>query len=237
MSERAKAGMHDELEAMLAFQEAGAEVFDYGNNIRAGAEDAGLARAFDIKGFVPLYVRPLFLRRKGPFRWVALSGDPADIAATDEAVLAAVPHDEDLRRWSRSRQERVQFQGLPVAHLLARIRRARQGRPSVQRAGSQRKGKGAHRHRARSPRLRLGGFTQPRDRRHERRLGRDRRLGHPERAGSIRRRARAGFSFHHGGGVGIGNSLHAGMGRRRRRDPRSGSAGSSVCSRAIRAWA
>jgi urocanate hydratase len=95
---RAQASMAEELEAMLALQEAGAEVFDYGNNIRAGAKEAGVERAFDVVGFVPKYIRPLFCVGKGPFRWVALSGEPSDIAATDDAVLEAVPHDPDLRR-------------------------------------------------------------------------------------------------------------------------------------------
>jgi urocanate hydratase len=111
---RAKASMAREVEAMLAFKAKGAEVFDYGNNIRACAVEAGATRAFDIPGFVPAYVRPLFCVGKGPFRWVALSGDAADIAATDEAVLAAVPHDPDLRRWITMARERVKYQGLPA---------------------------------------------------------------------------------------------------------------------------
>ncbi|HEX7665382.1 MAG TPA: urocanate hydratase, partial [Polyangiaceae bacterium] len=110
---RAKASMAEEVTAMLAMKAHGAEVFDYGNNIRACAVEAGCEHAFNIPGFVPAYIRPLFCEGKGPFRWVALSGDPADIAATDEAVLAAVPNDPDLRNWITLAKERVKFQGLP----------------------------------------------------------------------------------------------------------------------------
>src|SRR6478735_8822913 len=106
--------MAEEVEAMLAMKRRGAEVFDYGNNIRACAVEAGCKNAFDVVGFVPAYIRPLFCVGKGPFRWVALSGDPADIAATDEAVLQAVPGDADLRRWIELARERVTYQGLPA---------------------------------------------------------------------------------------------------------------------------
>ncbi len=112
--ERAKASMRLEIEAMLAMQKAGAEVFDYGNNIRTCALEAGEARAFDIPGFVPAYIRELFCQGKGPFRWVALSGEPDDIAVTDRAVLECVPNDPDLARWIRLAQERIRFQGLPA---------------------------------------------------------------------------------------------------------------------------
>ena len=99
---------------MLEMRKAGAEVFDYGNNIRTCAKEAGSEHAFDIPGFVPAYVRELFCQGKGPFRWVALSGDPEDIAATDRAVLEAVPHDEDLARWISQASEKVAFEGLPA---------------------------------------------------------------------------------------------------------------------------
>ena len=111
--ERAKASMAEELDAMLAFQKKGAEVFDYGNNIRAGAVEGGCANAFDVKGFVPLYIRPLFCEGKGPFRWVALSGDPEDIAVTDACVAEIMKDDVDLQRWMTMAKERVAFQGLP----------------------------------------------------------------------------------------------------------------------------
>ncbi len=113
---RARAGMAIHCEAMAAFADRGAEVFDYGNSLRAGAVDGGLARerAFSYPGFVPAYLRPLFCEGMGPFRWVALSGDPADIAATDAAVRRAFPDDDGLQRWLRLAAERVPFQGLPA---------------------------------------------------------------------------------------------------------------------------
>jgi urocanate hydratase len=113
---RARAGMAVHCEAMAGFVDAGAEVFDYGNSLRAGAVDGGLARerAFSYPGFVPAYLRPLFCEGMGPFRWVALSGDPADIAATDAAVRRAFPDDDGLQRWLRLAAERVPFQGLPA---------------------------------------------------------------------------------------------------------------------------
>jgi urocanate hydratase len=99
--------------AMVGFADAGAEVFDYGNSLRAEAQLGGFDRAFDYPGFVPAYVRPLFCEGKGPFRWAALSGDPADIAATDKAVLDLFPDNEPLARWIRQAQDKVAFQGLP----------------------------------------------------------------------------------------------------------------------------
>ncbi len=100
--------------AMVGFKDAGAEVFDYGNSLRREAQLGGFERAFDYPGFVPAYIRPLFCEGKGPFRWAALSGDPADIAATDRAVLAEFPEDEALARWIRMASERIAFQGLPA---------------------------------------------------------------------------------------------------------------------------
>lgn len=100
--------------AMLAFQQRGAEVFDYGNNIRQRAFDHGVTDAFNFPGFVPAYIRPLFCEGKGPFRWVALSGDPQDIYRTDEAILELFPEDEHLRRWLELAREKVPFQGLPA---------------------------------------------------------------------------------------------------------------------------
>jgi urocanate hydratase len=99
---------------MVGFMDAGAEVFDYGNSIRGEAKQAGYARAFDFPGFVPAYIRPLFCEGKGPFRWAALSGDPRDIAATDRAILELFPGNEPLARWIRMARERVAFQGLPA---------------------------------------------------------------------------------------------------------------------------
>jgi urocanate hydratase len=100
--------------AMVGFLDAGAEVFDYGNSIRGEAELAGYTRAFDFPGFVPAYIRPLFCEGKGPFRWAALSGDPKDISATDQAILDLFPQNESLARWIRLAEEKVHFQGLPA---------------------------------------------------------------------------------------------------------------------------
>jgi urocanate hydratase len=113
-TERARASMARHVEAMVGFLDAGAEVFDYGNSIRGEAQLAGYARAFDFPGFVPAYIRPLFCQGRGPFRWVALSGDPRDIAATDAAVLRLFPDNEPLARWIRAAGERIAFQGLPA---------------------------------------------------------------------------------------------------------------------------
>ncbi|MFI7697568.1 urocanate hydratase [Nonomuraea sp. NPDC049480] len=113
-TERARTSMARHVEAMVGFRDAGAEVFDYGNSIRGEARLAGYARAFDFPGFVPAYIRPLFCEGKGPFRWAALSGDPADIAATDRAILELFPENEALARWIRKAGEKVHFQGLPA---------------------------------------------------------------------------------------------------------------------------
>jgi urocanate hydratase len=99
---------------MVEFQDRGAEVFDYGNSIRDEARKGGYDRAFEFPGFVPAYIRPLFCEGKGPFRWAALSGDPADIAATDRAILELFPDNERLHKWITMAQEKVQFQGLPA---------------------------------------------------------------------------------------------------------------------------
>ena len=108
---RSMASMAVHVRAMLSFQERGAVTFDYGNNIRAQAQAAGVANAFDFAGFVPLFIRPLFCEGKGPFRWAALSGDPADIRRTDQAILELFPGDAALRRWITMAQAKVPFQG------------------------------------------------------------------------------------------------------------------------------
>ena len=102
------------VQAMLDFQARGSIVFDYGNNLRQRAYDAGVKNAFDYPGFVPAYIRPLFCEGKGPFRWVALSGDPQDIYKTDQAILELFPENQHLARWLHLAQERVAFQGLPA---------------------------------------------------------------------------------------------------------------------------
>ncbi len=113
-TQRARESMATHVEAMVGFMDAGAEVFDYGNSIRAEAELGGYTRAWEFPGFVPAYIRPLFCEGKGPFRWAALSGDPADIAATDRAVLDLFPDNEPLHRWITQASEKIAFQGLPA---------------------------------------------------------------------------------------------------------------------------
>jgi urocanate hydratase len=113
-TKEAQASMAAHVRAMVEFQDRGAEVFDYGNSIRDEARKGGYDRAFEFPGFVPAYIRPLFCEGKGPFRWAALSGDPADIAATDRAILELFPEDEKLRKWITMAAERVEFQGLPA---------------------------------------------------------------------------------------------------------------------------
>ena len=111
---RARESIAVHVRAMLEMQRRGAVAFEYGNNLRAQAVEAGVSDAFRVPGFVPEYIRPLFCEGKGPFRWAALSGDPADIRATDEAVLSLFPDNDHLRRWITAAQERVAFQGLPA---------------------------------------------------------------------------------------------------------------------------
>ncbi|MGI8627881.1 MAG: urocanate hydratase [Geodermatophilaceae bacterium] len=113
-TDRAQASMARHVEAMVGFMDAGAEVFDYGNSLRDEARKGGYDRAFDFPGFVPAYIRPLFCEGKGPFRWVALSGEESDIAATDQVILDLFPDDDRLRRWITAAGERVAFQGLPA---------------------------------------------------------------------------------------------------------------------------
>ena len=161
---RARASMARHVEAMVGFLDRGAEVFDYGNSIRGEAKLAGYNRAFDFPGFVPAYIRPLFCEGKGPFRWVALSGDPADIARTDRAILDLFPENESLRRWITLAQERVHYQGLPARICwLGYGERDRAGlafNDLVAIGRDQR----PDRHRPGPSRLRLGGFALPRDR-------------------------------------------------------------------------
>jgi urocanate hydratase len=207
---RAKASMAEEVSAMLALKARGAEVFDYGNNIRAGAVEAGCARAFEIPGFVPAYVRPLFCLGKGPFRWVALSGEPGDIAATDEAVLTAVPGDADLRRWIELARERVAFQGLPARICwLGYGDRAKVGLAfnELVRTGK-----------VKAPivigrdHLDCGSVASPNRETEAMKDGSDAVADFAILNALVNTAAGASWvSFHHGGGVGIGMSLHAGM--------------------------
>ena len=145
---RSKDSMAAHVRAMLAMREQGAVVFDYGNNLRAQAEEAGVSNAFDYPGFVPAFIRPQFCEGRGPFRWAALSGDPADILRTDRAVLELFPDDAGLRRWIEMAEAKVPHQGLPARILLARLRRAREGGPRVQPPRRDRRGLRASRDRA-----------------------------------------------------------------------------------------
>ena len=113
-TDRARESMARHVEAMVGFQDAGAEVFDYGNSIRDEARQGGYERAFDFPGFVPAYIRPLFCQGKGPFRWAALSGDPKDIYATDKAVMDLFPDNDRLQKWMRGARDKISFQGLPA---------------------------------------------------------------------------------------------------------------------------
>jgi urocanate hydratase len=206
----AKNGMRDEVEAMLEMKRLGAEVFDYGNNLRTCAKEAGCEKAFDIPGFVPAYVRELFCQGKGPFRWVALSGDPDDILATDRAVLAAVPHDPDLRRWIELAQQRIAFQGLPARICwLGYGDRAKVGLAFNELV---REGK------VKAPivigrdHLDCGSVASPFRETEAMKDGSDAIADWPILNALANCAGGASWvSFHHGGGVGIGNSLHAGM--------------------------
>ena len=179
---RSRGAMAAHVRAMLAFQRAGAIVFDYGNNLRAQAQEAGVADAFDYPGFVPAFIRPQFCEGRGPFRWAALSAAirPTSRART-EAILELFPDDAGLRRWIAMAQERVPFQGLPARICWLGYGERAQGRPGVQRAGPDRRGRGPDRHRARPPRRGLGRLAEPRDGGDGRRLGRGRRLAAPQR--------------------------------------------------------
>ena len=171
---------------------AGAEVFDYGNSIRGEAELAGYQRAFAFPGFVPAYIRPLFCEGKGPFRWAALSGDPADIAATDRAILDLFPDNEPLARWIRMAEEKVHFQGLPARICWLGYGERHLAGLRFNELVAAGRGQRADRARPGPPGLRLGRLAVPGDRGDGRRLRRDRRLAAAERPGQHRLRARPG---------------------------------------------
>jgi urocanate hydratase len=207
---RARAAMAAQVEAMLAMQRAGAHVFDYGNNLRAQAEIAGVKDAFAYPGFVPAYIRPLFCEGKGPFRWAALSGDPADIAVTDAAVLDEVPDDPQLRRWIAMAQERVAFQGLPAR--ICWLGYGQRHRVGLRFNELVRTGK------VKAPivigrdHLDSGSVASPNRETEAMRDGSDAVADWAILNALINTAAGATWvSFHHGGGVGIGYSLHAGM--------------------------
>jgi urocanate hydratase len=207
---RSMASMRTHCEAMVELMRRGAVTFDYGNNLRGQARDAGYADAFAFPGFVPAYVRPLFCEGKGPFRWVALSGDPADIHRTDELVLELFPEDAHLARWIRMARERVAFQGLPARICwLGQGERARFGvaMNDLVEAGE-----------LLAPivigrdHLDTGSVASPHRETEAMLDGSDAVADWPILNALLNTASGASWvSFHHGGGVGIGRSLHAGQ--------------------------
>ena len=207
---RSRESMAMHCRAMVGFMDRGSEVFDYGNSLRAEAKLGGFERAFDYPGFTPAYIRPLFCEGKGPFRWVALSGDPADIAATDKAVLEEFPDDEGLHRWIRMAGERVAFQGLPARICwLGYGERHRRGLRfnEMVRSGE-----------LKAPivigrdHLDSGSVASPYRETESMMDGSDAIADWPLLNALVNTSSGATWvSIHHGGGVGIGRSIHAGM--------------------------
>ncbi|MDT0441659.1 urocanate hydratase [Streptomyces johnsoniae] len=207
---RARESMARHVEAMVGFQDAGAEVFDYGNSIRGEARLAGYDRAFAFPGFVPAYIRPLFCEGKGPFRWAALSGDPRDIAATDRAVLELFPENESLARWITLAGERVRFQGLPARICwLGYGERERAGERFNQMVAS---GELAAPVVIGRDHLDCGSVASPYRETEGMRDGSDAIADWPLLNAMVNVASGASWvSIHHGGGVGMGRSLHAGQ--------------------------
>ncbi|WP_219416207.1 urocanate hydratase [Pseudonocardia nigra] len=209
-TDRARESMARHVEAMVGFLDAGAEVFDYGNSLRDEARQGGYDRAFAYPGFVPAYIRPLFCQGKGPFRWAALSGDPADIAATDDAVLELFLDDDHLHRWIRAARERVAFQGLPARICwLGQGERDRAGLRFNELVAS-----GA----VSAPlamgrdHLDTGSVASPYRETEAMADGSDAIADWPLLNALVNTASGATWvSIHHGGGVGIGRSLHAGQ--------------------------
>ncbi len=207
---RSAAAMARQCQAMLDFQAAGSIVFDYGNNLRQRAYDAGVKNAFDYPGFVPAYIRPLFCEGKGPFRWIALSGDPDDIYRTDEAILTLFPENEHLKRWIHMAQEQIAFQGLPARICwLGYGERAKAGLAfnELVRTGA-----------VKAPivigrdHLDAGSVASPNRETEAMRDGTDAVSDWPILNALVNAIGGATWvSFHHGGGVGIGYSQHAGQ--------------------------
>ncbi|MEP7218895.1 MAG: urocanate hydratase [Bacteroidota bacterium] len=208
--QRAAGSIRTHVEAMVAMKDAGAVVFDYGNNIRAEAEKAGFNRAFEIKGFVPEYIRPLFCEGKGPFRWVALSGDPEDIYATDQALKELFPDDLQLHRWLDMARERVNWQGLPSRICwLGYCARERAGLLFNQMV---RDGKVAAPIVIGRDHLDCGSVASPNRETEGMIDGSDAISDWPLLNFALNAIGGATWvSFHHGGGVGMGYSQHAGM--------------------------
>jgi urocanate hydratase len=207
---RSLGSMAEHVRAMLAFQASGSVVFDYGNNIRAQAKEAGVENAFDFPGFVPAFIRPLFCEGKGPFRWAALSGDPDDIVKTDAALAALFPEDASLHRWLRLAEEKVPFQGLPARICwLGYGERARAGLKINSMVAS---GELAAPIVIGRDHLDAGSVASPYRETEGMHDGSDAIADWPILNALLNTAAGATWvSFHHGGGVGIGYSLHAGM--------------------------
>ena len=209
-AERSLQSMAEHVRAMRRFQDQGGVVFDYGNNIRGQAKRAGVEDAFRIPGFVPEFIRPLFCEGKGPFRWVALSGNPADIAATDRAVLDLFPENESLRRWIRLAGERVRFQGLPARICWLGMGERERFGEALNRL--------VERGEVEAPivigrdHLDCGSVASPYRETVGMRDGSDAIADWPVLNALLNAVSGASWvSVHHGGGVGIGNSIHAGM--------------------------
>jgi urocanate hydratase len=210
LTERARESMAAHVRAMVELQDRGAEVFDYGNSIRDEARKGGYTRAFEFPGFVPAYIRPLFCEGKGPFRWAALSGDPADIAATDRAILELFPENERLRKWITMAGERVQFQGLPARICwLGYGERHRAGlRFNEMVASGELKGPIA----IGRDHLDSGSVASPYRETEAMLDGSDAIADWPLLNALVNTASGATWvSIHHGGGVGMGRSIHAGQ--------------------------
>lgn len=207
---RALASMAEHVRAMLAFQNAGSVVFDYGNNLRQRAFDSGVPNAFDYPGFVPAYIRPLFCEGKGPFRWVALSGDPEDIYATDRAIMQLFPENDHLTRWLQMAQKQVAFQGLPARICwLGYGERARAGLRFNEMVAS---GELSAPIVIGRDHLDSGSVASPNRETEAMRDGSDAIADWPLLNALINAVGGATWvSIHHGGGVGIGYSIHAGQ--------------------------
>ncbi|NUS97271.1 MAG: urocanate hydratase [Gemmatimonadaceae bacterium] len=207
---RATASIAEHVRAMLALRDRGAVTFDYGNNIRTVAFDAGVANAFDFPGFVPAYVRPLFCEGKGPFRWAALSGDPRDIARTDELVLELFPEDAHLRRWIDAARKHIHFQGLPARICwLGQGARAKFG---VALNDLVARGELSAPIVIGRDHLDTGSVASPFRETEAMKDGSDAIADWAVLNALLNVASGASWvSFHHGGGVGMGNSLHAGQ--------------------------
>ncbi|MBU6311453.1 MAG: urocanate hydratase [Actinomycetales bacterium] len=209
-TDRARVSMAKHVEAMVGFMDEGAEVFDYGNSIRDEARLGGFPRAFEFPGFIPAYIRPLFCEGKGPFRWVALSGDPKDIATTDRAVLDLFPDNVHLRRWITMAEERVAFQGLPARICwLGYGERDKAGLRFNELVAS---GEVSAPIVIGRDHLDCGSVASPYRETESMNDGSDAIADWPILNALVNTASGASWvSFHHGGGVGIGRSLHAGQ--------------------------